>query len=647
MRRFDVIALVVAVLLQHCVVVVAAAADYSPLDEARTTVLPLYRGKYVSVVVGSPGREVRLRLSASYGGLALYTPPVPEDYSATYWPSPLADGNGTDFVFFGGGHYLMRISYLPSGYLAGVDNDDTSDAVKHHGVLGLGDASPLWREWNSYTRSPWHLVLGGWRHAAREARLELALEPGSYVTAPFVACWSGSAECANATLALDSDYTYMTPDLYREWIDHARRSRAWRAYEIRGTGLLACVDDREAEDDNELPISLVRLNPYASPAQQRRRLEIGTEHHGDALVVSYHVVTRRVALAQVPVWFIERSDYIWAIAALFASFVVWFPGTYEYVYQGYWRTPRVKYQAHEPYVSSNLWITRLALWTFLALVHLCMQPYHAMRMVQHPYSSAAYWSDAIYAVLVAYAALASAIAEPRVCRSTVTRLGCSILYALWLAASVDMHNPFAGLVLLFTSFLGFVFQSDSLLVALFRHGRGGSRHKSLRYGKVLVRLVLTIAAGLLFALYTLAFYIEELWRDHPLSLALQLTALVAVWSLCSFLPFVRQHAAHYSARIRSTDRRQANAAEGDGSALAGLVLQLTDLFRSLVSLLPDNARQRLAGIRAAASRLADSQSASSSSSSSLAVVRTPVVITTAGADGLAGFQTEPPLALGN
>ncbi len=116
----------------------------TPAPVAKLTVL---HDAYVDVIIGNPGRTVRLRIDFGQNtSIVLFSPP--DDLSREFSLVP-----PTLLVYIGPA--LVRLAFAIDPTL-----HDARAAVKYDGVLGLGYASNVWDYWGVVSVSAQRLVLG-------------------------------------------------------------------------------------------------------------------------------------------------------------------------------------------------------------------------------------------------------------------------------------------------------------------------------------------------------------------------------------------------------------------------------------------------------------------------------------------------------
>ena len=124
--------------------------DYHLIDEEMSIVkLPVVHDHYINVIVGNPGKDLRLRVSwGSNTTLVLFS--SPDEISTTYGENP-------DTVLVYMGSTLVRL-----GYKVDYNQWDRRMAVRYDGILGMGYWSDIWRYWSRVTLSSKKLVLGAY-----------------------------------------------------------------------------------------------------------------------------------------------------------------------------------------------------------------------------------------------------------------------------------------------------------------------------------------------------------------------------------------------------------------------------------------------------------------------------------------------------
>lgn len=565
-------------LLLLLLLLLLSAVFCQQVEESDAVTLTIYRGKYITLLVGASGREVTLRVRFDVDDLVLYMPPAPSDYSTSAELNP--DGfTGTEVFYIGPRMYRWPVLYASPGSLGEHDSDETGDRVSHQGVLGLGPQSPLWREWNSWTWSRVYLTLGNIEGAlARTADLIWYHQDGS--DGRLVACWDdGQQRCARVRPSPENDFTYMSADVYIDWMQH-HDSLELQPYSVwlenpavQGCSALWSGNsddqcrpgntvythmylDSSIADDNELSLRKVRMSyedlgdNVTLPEEQ---IFPGLEHLS-TMILSRDLITDRLAIASLPLWFLRRTDYVWMLASLVVVLMIWYPGTYEHVHSAHWRTDTsAKPLARlipDIALSTQLWVTRIVMWVSLAACQWTFKPYYAMRMIDHPYASTPGWSDLIYALLVGYVLVVSIFAVPLVSRRSVSHIASALFCCCWLVLVLEFQDGMNGILLVVSSGMLFIIQCDMLSYALYR--RNGKPRSALY---ILSSGLSTLASAWFFAFYNVATYIESKWPGQPSSLPIQMLVLFTVWTLCSYLPFVEEHAVHYEARVDRYEKK--------------------------------------------------------------------------------------------
>jgi hypothetical protein len=116
-------------------------------DRIPVVKLPVVHDHYVNVVIGNPGKDMRLRIVWGLNiSLVLFT--SPDEVSLTYTEHP-----STVLVYMGAS--LIRLGFEVDYHLW-----DKRVAVAHDGLLGMGYWSDIWRYWSKVTYSSQKLVLG-------------------------------------------------------------------------------------------------------------------------------------------------------------------------------------------------------------------------------------------------------------------------------------------------------------------------------------------------------------------------------------------------------------------------------------------------------------------------------------------------------
>lgn len=123
-------------------------AEYEPYETPTPVAkLSVVYEKFVDIIIGNPGRTVRLRIDFSQNtSLVLFT--APDDLSREYSTTP-----PTLLAYLGPA--LVRLTFQVNLSLY-----DSKSPVKYDGLLGFGYASDLWKYWATVSVSSQRLVLG-------------------------------------------------------------------------------------------------------------------------------------------------------------------------------------------------------------------------------------------------------------------------------------------------------------------------------------------------------------------------------------------------------------------------------------------------------------------------------------------------------
>lgn len=120
--------------------------------------LSLYESEYLELLTGNPGKYVRFRIDFRLNDSYLYA--EPRDYSRTYaaWTDPdTLRRCGSDVLYFGS--HALRLPLVfeqpEEDYVSSLYH-----SVHHQGVLGFGEASPLWDHWQTFTISSSSITFG-------------------------------------------------------------------------------------------------------------------------------------------------------------------------------------------------------------------------------------------------------------------------------------------------------------------------------------------------------------------------------------------------------------------------------------------------------------------------------------------------------
>lgn len=147
---------ILAVLLLSCCIVCTEAApnslfgfaEYEPFETPTPVAkLCVVYDTFVDVIIGNPGRTVRLRIDFSTNtSVVLFS--APDDLSKEYSTTP-----PTLLVYLGPA--LVRLTFQVD-----LSRYDSKSTVKYDGLLGFGYASDLWKYWATASVSSKRLVLG-------------------------------------------------------------------------------------------------------------------------------------------------------------------------------------------------------------------------------------------------------------------------------------------------------------------------------------------------------------------------------------------------------------------------------------------------------------------------------------------------------
>lgn len=525
------------------------------IEENGPLTFTLYRGKYVTWLASSSGREVTLRVRFDVNSIVLYAPPDPRDYSSTVEFE--ADGSATEIFYLGSHRFRFPVKYLPMGALGDSDPEETGDRVSHQGVLGLGDGSPLWMYWNSWTWSRMHLTLGA-AHKALQRTHHLISQDLS-ASSTLVACWDQMTHCARAMPRPEKDFTFMSSDMFAEWLlehdtDKVQPYALWsESHEescsaaVHGgkqcpphNNVVRVFLDSQTSDENDQVIRKMRQSFDDSFSEENvSTVSLGLEHLA-TMILSKDIVTKQMLIAGMPLWFIDHHDYLWLWAGLLVLFLLWYPGTYESVHIAHWNgtaSAAAKLRPPNPSLVGQFWITRVSAWLAILAIHWMLKPYLALRMIDHPYANTSGWSDTIYAILLLYVFTVTVCTPSKLSRVAVMHTASALLCLGWLLVVLEFHSGLNQILMIASSFTIFFLQAELLNFELFT-----KRKRSIR---LLVSAACTLTAAWFFAFYNVAFYIEQRWPEHPSSLPLQFLALVASWFLLVFLPFIDEHLVQY------------------------------------------------------------------------------------------------------
>lgn len=175
--------------------------DVYHADEVPVVKLPVEHTHYVNVIVGNPGKDMRLRIAWG-GNVSLVLFSNPEEVSKTY-------GDHPDTVVVYIGSALVRLGYTIDAY----GRDGRRD-VAYDGLLGLGRWSDVWRYWSLATLSSKKLVLGAFdENLVRSHRTVFRLKQ-TRARQSFDVCMG---DLGNYSLVFDpsSRYSYFPRQIYR------------------------------------------------------------------------------------------------------------------------------------------------------------------------------------------------------------------------------------------------------------------------------------------------------------------------------------------------------------------------------------------------------------------------------------------------
>lgn len=179
--------------------------DYHLMGEEMSVVkLPVVHDHYIDVIVGNPGKDLRLRVSwGSNTSLVLFS--SPDEISTTYGENP-------DTVLVYMGSTLVRLGYRVDARLW-----DRRVDVLYDGILGMGYWSDIWRYWSKATLSSHKLVLG----AYDETVSRVSYSPFHMIFDRLNPYINVTVHQRNYSLVFDpsSVYSYFPRELYRNITD--------------------------------------------------------------------------------------------------------------------------------------------------------------------------------------------------------------------------------------------------------------------------------------------------------------------------------------------------------------------------------------------------------------------------------------------
>jgi hypothetical protein len=315
--------------------------------------LALYKSQYISVYVGNQGKEALLRLRFDTHEIVLYSPLSP---GHSYDPLDSSEV----FSLGAGRGFRWPVKYSYQGDPSVSDPTDTDDKITHHGLLGLGKFSPIWRHFDSWTLSPTRFVLG-WQ-------------------APNALNLSTSIISVNAS----NDYTFSTWHLLAQWINQSSQDKDYIPLVALPNGELIRIP---LNNTASLPVVKLWDN---EEEDQSAQVQLGFSHLKN-LIVSYSVSTGDYSLAihRATIVPLSLGEYVWLFVSIFLVSWTWFPSLAELIQKSYWAFPVALNpssgtslrDSNWTFVSNcTLWIGLLALLT----VHCCLGSYNFMKSMQEP-----------------------------------------------------------------------------------------------------------------------------------------------------------------------------------------------------------------------------------------------------------------------
>ncbi len=476
--------------------------------------LPLYRDQYVTAFVGAEGREVVMRVRFDSSEIVLYESTALSRASSSSYDARCS----TELLSLGAGRtFRWRVRYSYQGDPTVRDPPETDDRTQHQGSLGMAAGSPVWSDFDSWTRAPTRLALG-WvaPHAA-----ELIAD-------------------GDATLDLAHDWTLVAWQLHAEWLN------ATEAPTVR-------LSDAASA---RVPIGELRHGRYptariwsdSTAAGGAPSVLVGFEH-AKSLVVARRIADERtfVAASHVPAP-VERIDFQWLFLGAFSMLWIYYPAMLElHLAATYWRWAATPAAAPPPPQDWSI-VSQATLWVALLSVFAAqssLMSWRSMQDMHEPYGDA----SATLAVVVFYALIACviaavALADPaNATDANVTARYVALCSLAWLALVPRFDEGIHIVLMVLLSAVAFVRLSD--LVLRLRRAQGG------RLGTAgIAYATLALAFGWFFSFYTLAEYADQRWPQHPSLFFVCALGLGLCWAVGSFEPFVRQHVVRFRHRLR-------------------------------------------------------------------------------------------------
>ncbi len=199
------------------------ALDVHRHNELSVVKLPVVDVHYVNVIVGNPGKDMRLRIVWGMNTTLVFFD-TPEEISKTYGEHP-----ETALVYMGAS--LVRLSYVVD-----VSMWDRRVPTRHDGLIGFGEYSDIWRYWSKVTLSSHKLVLGAFdKNVAR-----LNYKPFKLVFTREQPYINIRVHGDNYTLTFDpaSKYSYFPHELYR----------GITTYDLEFGGVHLEIDDHDTKE---------------------------------------------------------------------------------------------------------------------------------------------------------------------------------------------------------------------------------------------------------------------------------------------------------------------------------------------------------------------------------------------------------------
>jgi hypothetical protein len=450
------------------------------LAECQQLKLPLFRGQYIQAKVS--GKTYLLRVRFGVSDILLYSvkPPLA---SSTYDKS-----EGTEeFVLGPALSFRWHVTYTDGSRDYSTDPTESDDKITHQGVFGLGPGSDVFFQFDSWTLTPSHLILG----------------------------W----------IPPDSQLFQDTADL---------------AFRPDQDGTLTNLDNVSAPVrllQDTVHIETLQFTPLDLPALFVVGMPL------PPLILSRNLSEPAGIwhLTHMPVHPVILREYAWLFVALLLSCWIWYPGLSEVLHRAYWgkqnpeKSKEFLYANWGFFTSCHIWLVILA----LCVIHGSLESHKWLQQLNNGHlSQVLYWS--IVAIILSVCLLL----DPRWLYDESIVHRCSSLYLLIWLAVLPQYSDIPNMLALL-SFSGVAFMRQSGLVLRTRY-----RRRAKGWWLFLAWSLTTLLAGCFFSFFTVAHYLQSFWPEHPISVSIQVFSFFLLWGVFSMKPFVSEYIAHLRHRVK-------------------------------------------------------------------------------------------------